>query len=143
DELRAIADTLAFGRGVPVWLAALGERMAAVGAAHADGIILNWVSPEWTRRTIEVAEATTGRRPTVAVLLRAGPADALRRAADTYLTTFPNYRHHFARQGLGDADAVVAATCAPTPDAAVLADRVAAYHAAGADVVGVYPADLD
>lgn len=143
DELRAIAGALAFGTGLTVWLAALGDRMAATAAAHADGVILNWVSPEWTQRTVERAVGDTRTRPTVAVLLRVGNRAALERAAQTYLTAFPNYARHFARQGLDSATAVVDATCAPTDDPHLPAARVEAYRKAGADVVCVYPADLD
>lgn len=143
DELRAVAGALAFGVGLTVWLAALGERMAATGAAHADGIILNWVSPEWTRHTLARVVETTGIRPTVAVLLRVDDGAALERAAATYSTTFANYANHFARQGLDSAAAVSTATGAPADDPTRLAARVAAYHEAGADVVCVYPADMD
>lgn len=143
DELRAISQKLVFGGGFPVWLAALGERMAATGAAHADGILLNWVSPAWTRRTVERAVETTGVRPIVAVLLRVDHADALRDAADTYLSTFTNYEQHFARQGLTSAAEVAEATGAPAGDVTHLSERIADYHEAGADLVCVYPADMD
>ncbi len=143
DELRDVSRRLLFGAGFPVWLAALGQRMAATGAGHADGIILNWVSPEWTRRTVEQAVETTGIRPHMAVFLRVDRAAALRRSADRYLTLFDNYARHFARQALTSAEEVADATCAPADDAAALADRIAAYRDAGADVVCVYPADMD
>jgi len=143
DELRAISGRLAFGGGFPVWLAALGERMAETAAGHADGLILNWVSPAWTSRTVDHAVAATGARPQVAVLLRVDQAAALRRAADTYLTTFTNYAQHFARQGLQTAQEVADATGSPADDPVRLAERIAAYHAAGADLVCIYPADMD
>lgn len=142
-ELRTITERLAFGAGFPVWLAALGERMAATAADCADGLILNWVSPEWTRRTVALATESAGRRPTVAVLLRVGPRQGLRAAAARYLGMFGNYTRHFARQDLPDADAVVDATCAPLDGGAALAERAAAYREAGADVVCLYPADLE
>ena len=143
DELRAIAGTLAFGADFSLWLAALGDKMAAVGAGHADGIILNWVSPDWTRRSVQRAVRATGRNPTVAVMLRVDHRAALERAALNYLTTLPNYAHHFARQGLDSAAAVSAATGGPADDPTRLAARIAAYGDAGADVVCVYPADMD
>jgi alkanesulfonate monooxygenase SsuD/methylene tetrahydromethanopterin reductase-like flavin-dependent oxidoreductase (luciferase family) len=143
DELRGLSQRLVFGQGFPVWLAALGDRMAATGAGHADGLLLNWVSPEWTGRTIERVVEDTGRRPTVAVLLRVDRDEALRRAANTYLTTFTNYERHFARQGLTSATEVADATGAPVGDVDRLGERIAAYHDAGADVVCVYPADMD
>jgi alkanesulfonate monooxygenase SsuD/methylene tetrahydromethanopterin reductase-like flavin-dependent oxidoreductase (luciferase family) len=143
DELRDLRSRLAFGDGFPVWLAALGQRMAAVAAGHADGLLLNWVSPEWTARTITEATAVAGTRPTTGVLLRVDHPDALRHAADRYLTLFTSYARHFAGQGLADADAVAAATCGPADDPVALSRRIAAYHEAGADIVCVYPADMD
>lgn len=143
DELRSISDTLAFGAGLTVWLAALGDKMAATGAAHADGIILNWVSPDWTRRTVQQVRQATGISPTVAVLLRVARGDALARAAQKYMTTLPSYASHFARQGLDSPVAVSAATGGPADDPTRLAARIAAYRDAGADVVCVYPADMD
>jgi alkanesulfonate monooxygenase SsuD/methylene tetrahydromethanopterin reductase-like flavin-dependent oxidoreductase (luciferase family) len=143
DELRSLGGRIAFGAGFPVWLAALGDRMAEIGAAHADGLVLNWVSPEWTRRTVDVARRTAGGETTVAVLVRVGPAAALERAARSYGSTFPNYAAHFARQGLATPANVAAATGVPVGEPEALAERVAAYGAAGADVVLLYPADLD
>jgi len=143
DELRQVCGQLTFGAGFAVWLAALGPRMAAVGAVHADGLLLNWVSPAWTRQTLERAIDETGRRPTVAVLLRVDHRAALQRAAERYLTTFTNYAHHFTRQGLSTAAEVAAQTCAPADDPAALAERIAGYAEAGADIVCVYPADMD
>lgn len=143
DELRAVGQRLAFGAGFPVWLAALGDRMAAIGATHADGLILNWVSPDRTRRTIEFARGQSGRRVTAAVFLRVGREGLLRSAAERYLLLFANYGRHFTRQGLTTPEEVVRETCAPTGDPVVLGERIAAYRNAGADVVCVYPADAD
>lgn len=141
QALRAVAQRLAFGAGFPVWLAALGDRMAATGARGADGLILNWVSPGWTRRTIEVAREHSGRRPTIAVLLRVGQAEPLRAAAGRYLHLFGNYARHFARQGLSTPEEVARETCGSVDDPVVLPERIAAYRDAGADLVAVYPAD--
>lgn len=143
DQLRTISGKLVFGGGFPVWLAALGQQMANTGAGHADGIILNWVSPAWTKQTVEQTVQSTGTRPTVAVLLRVDHPEALARAAHTYLTTFTNYKQHFTRQGLFSAANVAAATGAPIGDVAHLHQRISAYHDAGADLVCVYPADMD
>lgn len=143
EDLRAVNQQLAFGSPAPVWLAALGDRMAAVGGAHADGLVLNWVSPEWTRRTLEHVVAETGQRPSIAVFLRLDTTNELTTAADRYLRMFDNYARHFARQGLPDAASVVEATCARLDAPTLLAERVSAYHEAGADHVLLYPADVD
>lgn len=142
-RLREVSQRLAFGSGFPVWLAALGRRMIRTGATGADGVLLNWVSPASAGEALGEARSASGRRPTIAVLLRVGDRAALRSAADAYLRMFDNYARHFARQGLGSADEIVAATCAPAGDLPALSDRVDAYHEAGVDVVCIYPAEMN
>ena len=60
-----------------VWLAALGDRMLTLAGRVADGVLLNWCTPERVasaRRTIAEAAEAAGRDPaavTVAVYVRA------------------------------------------------------------------------
>ncbi len=142
-ELRAIGERLAFGQPAPVWLAALGDRMAAVGVELADGVLLNWVSPGWVERMATHLRGTGDQRPVIAVYVRLDTAEHLHEQARTYLTMFDNYAQHFARQGLADPGQVARATGAPIDDADAIAARVRAYHAAGADEVVLYPADVE
>ncbi|MGH3319854.1 MAG: LLM class flavin-dependent oxidoreductase [Streptosporangiaceae bacterium] len=140
DELRRLSRAeLAFGRGFPLWLAALGDRMMAVAAEHADGVLLNWVTPAWVRRARERIDQQAPTRPTLGVFLRVDEPDALVAQADRYATIFPNYARHFRNQGLSDPADVAAGTCAPLTDR--LWGRVAEYERAGADAVLLYPAD--
>ena len=41
---------LGFGAGFPVLVGALGPKMVALGATDADGVVLNWLTPEHARR---------------------------------------------------------------------------------------------
>lgn len=132
---------VAFGGGFPIWLAALGQRMAELAAAHADGVILNWASPATVGNMITHLDDLKLPRPTIAVFLRVGGIAQLTAAAGRYHDMFVNYRRHFARQGLSGVDAIVGATCATVDNPASIAQRVHEYESAGADVVFLYPAD--
>lgn len=141
--MREAGGRLGFAEPAPVWLAALGPRMAAVGGELADGLLLNWVSPAGVRDTIAEVASASGRRPVIAVYLRLDTPDRLAAQARTYLEMFPNYARHFARQGLADAADVALATGAPIDAPDTIAERVAAYREAGVDEVVLYPADVD
>jgi alkanesulfonate monooxygenase SsuD/methylene tetrahydromethanopterin reductase-like flavin-dependent oxidoreductase (luciferase family) len=134
---------VAFGGGFPVWLAGLGDRMVETAAAHADGVLLNWVSPDTVRATLDRLATLGTPRPTVAVFVRVAPADVLLAGARRYTDMFVNYRRHFERQGLGDPETVVARTCGDIGRIEALLGLVQEYEAAGADHVLLYPADID
>jgi 5,10-methylenetetrahydromethanopterin reductase len=104
----------------PIWLGALGDRMIELAGRVADGVILNWCTPE------RVAEAVTlvargaeeaGRDPdavTVSVYLRAclGVEDdvaleALKPMAGQY-AAIPHYLRQFERMGVGEGAAAAA-----------------------------------
>jgi alkanesulfonate monooxygenase SsuD/methylene tetrahydromethanopterin reductase-like flavin-dependent oxidoreductase (luciferase family) len=134
---------LAFGGGFPVWLAALGDRMVDTAAAHADGMLLNWISPESVRTSLDRLADLGMPRPTVAVFVRVAPADVLHAAARRYLEMFVNYRRHFERQELVTVASIVARTCGVLDRIDALLDLIQAYGSAGVDHVLLYPADLD
>ena len=124
-----------------VLLAALGPRMVGLGGEVADGLLLNWCTPD------RVAEARreVGDGPSIAVYVRAclshvdeHAAEALRVAAARYLALDP-YRRQFERMGVALApDAAADATCVRGDRDRALA-RLAEYSEAGADAVVVYP----
>ena len=152
---------------VPIWMSALGPRAMRVAAEVADGVLLNWCTPErvhtaWT--AIQEGAAAAGRDPadvTVAVYVRAslGASDeecmrALRTAAGEY-ATYRAYARQFALMGLeAEAERAAAAHVAGRPDdvperlvrsVALVGDpfaareRLDAYREAGADLPVVYP----
>ena len=127
-----------------VWLAALGPRMTRLAAEEADGVLLNWCTPE---RVAEARAVAGDRRGfTVAVYVRGslgGPDEdgirALVLEAERY-ARMPPYRRQLEAMGLDptDAESVVRAVCVLGDRAAVLG-RLAEYRDAGADLVVVYP----
>ena len=151
----------------PVWLAALGDRMVALAGRAADGILLNWCTPERVsaaRRTLAEAAEAAGRDPaslTIAVYVRAAlevdDAEALgslREMTGLY-ASYPAYRAQMVAMGFpSEAEAAAAAHAAGRPDEVpeslvralvILGDRedalgrFRAYHDAGADLVLCYP----
>jgi len=151
----------------PVWLGALGDGMIRLAGEVADGVILNWCTPERVasaRKLITEAAERAARDPaklTVGVYVRAclGVEErvALRalRAMTGLYASFPNYRRQFERMGLGKdwaraAKAFEEGRSDEVPDSLVRAltvvggraealARFAAYREAGADLVLCYP----
>src|SRR5262249_58686305 len=70
---RESGDTFAFTRDMPVgpppiWLAALGDRMIELAGEVADGVLLNWCTPERVHRAAAIVTETAsrvGREPPV------------------------------------------------------------------------------
>jgi len=151
----------------PIWISALGERGFALAGEVADGVLLNWCTPERVSRAREVvsaAAAGAGRDPravTIAVYVRANLADeeavaieALKEATGQY-ALMPHYRRQLEAIGLaepagsaalaagsgdvsGVPESLVRALClVGDPDAARA--RLDAFRAAGADLPIVYP----
>jgi len=155
---------------IPIWIAALGPKAVRMAAEVADGVLLNWCTPERVaaaRRAIGEHAAAVGRDPadvTVGVYVRGSLVDddeaatlALRTAAGEY-ASYPAYARQFDAMGLGaEARAAVAAyrsgrpldvpeplvraVCLPG-DPAEARDRVGAYRDAGADLPVVYPVSV-
>jgi alkanesulfonate monooxygenase SsuD/methylene tetrahydromethanopterin reductase-like flavin-dependent oxidoreductase (luciferase family) len=152
---------------LPIWIAALGPRAVALGGEVADGVILNWCTPERVaeaRRSIDASARAAGRDPrdvTISVYVRAivgqepeHAMPALAGAAALY-ASYPAYARQFDAMRLGDearvaADALRTGELGRVPDrlmrsVAVTGDRadavtrLDAYRDAGADVVVVYP----
>jgi 5,10-methylenetetrahydromethanopterin reductase len=151
----------------PIWLGALGDRMVSLAGEVADGIVLNWCTPERAsaaRTILEQSASEAGRDPgeiTVAVYLRAClgvedavAAEALRAATGMY-AALPPYLRQMRAMGWGT-EAEIAAKAAAAgrpeevPDALVQAltvsggraeatARFQAYMEAGADLVLWYP----
>jgi alkanesulfonate monooxygenase SsuD/methylene tetrahydromethanopterin reductase-like flavin-dependent oxidoreductase (luciferase family) len=141
----------------PVWLGALGDRALLTARDIADGVILNWCTPE----RVKAARGLVGESLTVAVYVRAclgvGERVAMEalRAITAQYSAIPHYRRQLERMGLGEeaaaaADAFAAGDRAGVPESLVRAltvmgdrdeamARFDAYRGAGADLVLVYP----
>ncbi len=150
-----------------VWVAALGPKAVELGGRVADGVLLNWCTPERVaeaRRSIADVATSAGRDPadvTIAVYVRAVVGQepehampAVAAAAGLY-ASYPAYAHQFAAMGLGNEARVAAEatrsgrtgavperlirSVAAVGDAGEAGARLEEYRAAGADVVVVYP----
>ncbi|MCS7481056.1 LLM class F420-dependent oxidoreductase [Umezawaea endophytica] len=153
--------------GAEVSVAAFGPAMLRVAAEEADEVVLNLVTPEQVARVREVVDghaAKAGRAaPRLAVWVTAavdpGP-NALRQVSEQlalYLRA-PGYAEMFTELGHGTLvaqakagvprrelavpRALLDAVCA-LGSAAAVRERIAEYHRAGADHVGVAPSTAD
>jgi alkanesulfonate monooxygenase SsuD/methylene tetrahydromethanopterin reductase-like flavin-dependent oxidoreductase (luciferase family) len=141
----------------PIWLGALGDRMVSLAGVVAEGVLLNWCTPErvaQARTLIREAAERAGRDPatvTLAVYVRAclgideEAATAALGAMVGRYAAIPHYRSQFEAMGLGEAarsegppDSVVRALTVFGGRAEALA-RFDAFREAGADLVLCYP----
>jgi probable F420-dependent oxidoreductase len=148
--MRAYLDALD-GQPQPVprsrrMLAALGPRMLELARERSGGAHPYLVPPEHTRFAREILGAERLLAPELSVLLESDPGRALERArafvAD-YLR-LPNYTNNLRRLGFDDGDLGGAGgdrlvrSLVAFGDEQVIADRVDAHHAAGADHVALH-----
>lgn len=160
EEIRRTQLAFEAGPTPPIWLAALGDRMIALAGEVADGVLLNWCTPERVtraRRTLSEAAERAGRDPatiTLATYIRACvepdetvALQAIQPQAQQY-ASIPHYRAHFDQMGLGDAAEEAARGDLPEQliravalvgDAAAARRRLEEYRGAGADLPVVYP----
>ena len=151
----------------PVWLAALGDGMIRLAGEVADGVLLNWCTPEraaQARQMIEEEATRAGRDPDaveIGVYVRAciGPPEeealaALKAAAGQY-ASLSHYRRQLeilglGKEGLQAAEAFAADRPQDVPEALVralcllgdpdeAASRLEEFRQAGADLPVVYP----
>jgi alkanesulfonate monooxygenase SsuD/methylene tetrahydromethanopterin reductase-like flavin-dependent oxidoreductase (luciferase family) len=152
----------------PIWISALGPRAVRLAGEVADGVLLNWCTPDRVAEAAKLVREgaeSAGRDPAaiaVAVYVRANLGEdpvaamaALKDAVGEY-ASFPAYARQFALMGLGaQAEAAAAARGARRPDeipeslvhaVALTGDpadarrRLQAYADAGARLPVVYPA---
>jgi len=136
----------------PIWLAALGPKMMELAGRIADGVLLNWCTPErvaQARTLIRAGAEQAGRDPDsipIAVYIRSCVgqeqelAEAeLASAAREYLA-LAHYRRAFESAGFDPADAmgVARATCI-LGDAASAQSQLTAFRDAGATLPVIYP----
>lgn len=100
--------------GAPVFAGALGPRMCRLAAEHADGALLNWLTPakavESRDLMIEAARANGRPRPVVAGYVRTAlGAEALPRLQQeaTRYERIPQYGRHFQAMGVSGVETSV------------------------------------
>lgn len=117
SPLTRVRDAMTELRGhvsVPLYVGALGPKMRAVAAAEADGLLVNWLTPDAARVAQEDKardEATHGATPTSLALyirtaLGAAAGARLAEEAKRY-STIPSYAANFTRLGITALDASV------------------------------------
>jgi probable F420-dependent oxidoreductase len=152
-----------------ICVAAFGPAMTRVAARYADEVVLNLVPPERvraTRHVIETEAGAAGRAPPrlavwVPVALEPGAAALAQIASQlTIYIGAPGYGEMFSELGFGDlvrraregarrsqlqqlVPAELLEQVCALGSAEQVAARVAAYHEAGADIVGVAPSTAE
>jgi alkanesulfonate monooxygenase SsuD/methylene tetrahydromethanopterin reductase-like flavin-dependent oxidoreductase (luciferase family) len=110
DSLKRVRDgvtTLRAQLQTRLVVAALGPKMCALAGEIADGVLLNWVTPDYARRSADIVRAAAskaGRQaPKVFAYVRlamgAASAAKLQEEADRY-AAIPAYGANFARVGV-------------------------------------------
>jgi alkanesulfonate monooxygenase SsuD/methylene tetrahydromethanopterin reductase-like flavin-dependent oxidoreductase (luciferase family) len=100
-------------------VAALGPKMCHLAGEVADAVLLNWLTPDYARRSADLVRAGAAaakRQPpriSAYVRLAVGPAaaDTLRQEADRY-GAIPAYSDNFTRMGVKPIDTAIAVSSA-------------------------------
>ena len=127
DRVRTGVAALRAQLSTQIIVAALGPKMCRLAGEVADGVLLNWVTPEYARRSadeVRAGAAAAGRTPPrifAYVRLALGAAGRARTAdeADRY-AGIPAYGANFARMGVKPIDTAIAVDT-PAEVAAALA----------------------
>ena len=129
DLVRREVPVLKEGYGGAVIVGALGPRMRKVGAQDADGILLNWLTPETAQEARdqmrEDARGVPGADPMLVTYVRVGYGEAARPVLEAEAARYgeiPGYKANLARLGIRAIDAAVYGT---TPRA--VQEGIAAY----------------
>ena len=141
----------------PLLIAALGPRMLELAATATDGTLPFFVTAEriaWMRGVLDGAAPVDRPRPVIATALAAvvGEDEAARAAARTWMKPYAraeNYQRSLAGQGFGPEDweppcsdrLVDAMVAWGSPEQ--VRQRIAEFHAAGADHVAILPLGTD
>jgi alkanesulfonate monooxygenase SsuD/methylene tetrahydromethanopterin reductase-like flavin-dependent oxidoreductase (luciferase family) len=134
------AGGVTYGGDWPVLIAALGPRMVQLGAEEADGLILNWLTPEHATSAVARihGSAPAGAPPRVALYVRFMTTETLHEDAARY-DAMANYHRNFLAQGITTPDDIVAQTTLPRDDLGAARARLDAYRASGVDTICIYP----
>jgi alkanesulfonate monooxygenase SsuD/methylene tetrahydromethanopterin reductase-like flavin-dependent oxidoreductase (luciferase family) len=130
-RVRAGVDTLQHTLDARIVVGALGPRMAALAGEAADGVLLNWLTPEhaelasgWVRTAAEDASRAV---PVVMAYVRCGLLPGAGAPLDRELERYdglPHFEQHLRRMGADARD-----TCVLRADGAALNAGIARYDA--------------
>jgi alkanesulfonate monooxygenase SsuD/methylene tetrahydromethanopterin reductase-like flavin-dependent oxidoreductase (luciferase family) len=122
EALKRVRDGVATLRATlttRIIVAALGPKMCQLAGEVADGVLFNWLTPEYARRSAELvrAGADAAKRPMprlyayVRVAMGAAAAERLADEGGRY-DAIPAYHAHFVRMGVKPVDTAIAAAAA-------------------------------
>jgi alkanesulfonate monooxygenase SsuD/methylene tetrahydromethanopterin reductase-like flavin-dependent oxidoreductase (luciferase family) len=120
-----------------VVVAALGPKMCRLAGEVADGVLFNWLTPEYARRSADLVRegAAAARRPVpklcayVRIALGRAAFDRMHAEASRY-AAIPAYGANFARMGLAPVE-----TCILAESAAAIPPALAAWNGVIDEVV--------
>jgi alkanesulfonate monooxygenase SsuD/methylene tetrahydromethanopterin reductase-like flavin-dependent oxidoreductase (luciferase family) len=116
EGIAALRDVLPGGTRIVV--AAMGPKMCALAGAEADGVFLNWMTPEkarWARERVQEGAAQAGRAQAppvfgyVRVAVGDDAAERLRKEESFYRQLHQGYIRHFEALGAAEGTVGVAA----------------------------------
>ena len=119
EALKRVRDGVAAIRAklsTRVIVAALGPKMCHLAGEVADGVLFNWLTPEYAKRSAELvragAEAAKRPVPRLYAYVRVALGPAAERLADEggRYDAIPAYHAHFVRRGVKPIDTAIAAT---------------------------------
>lgn len=118
DALARVRDgvaTLKQATGVRIIVGALGPRMCALAGEVADGVLLNWLTPEAARESAALvrnsAERTGRPRPYIAAYVRVALGTEARQRLEAEASRYasvPSYARSFARMGVSAVETSIA-----------------------------------
>lgn len=121
EALQRVRDGVAVLRAklsTRIIVAALGPKMCHLAGEVADGVLFNWLTPEYARRSADLvrAGAAAAKRPmpTLYAYVRVALGPATERLAEEggRYDAIPAYHAHFVRMGVKPVDTAIAATSA-------------------------------
>ncbi len=120
EALKRVRDGVAAIRAklsTRVIVAALGPKMCQLAGEVADGVLFNWLTPEYAKRSADLVRAGAAAAKRPAPRLYAYVRMALGSAAGERLAdeggrydSIPAYHAHFVRMGVKPTDTAIAAT---------------------------------
>jgi alkanesulfonate monooxygenase SsuD/methylene tetrahydromethanopterin reductase-like flavin-dependent oxidoreductase (luciferase family) len=121
DALKRVREGVAALRATlstRIIVAALGPKMCHLAGEVADGVLFNWLTPEYARRSADLvrAGAAAAKRPVprlyAYVRVALGPATERLAEEGGRYDAIPAYHAHFVRMGVKPVDTAIAATSA-------------------------------
>lgn len=111
ERMRQSLAELRAGTAAELMVGSLGPRMRELGAQHADGLLLSWLTPEGAAEAaVQLREQAAGRPVRAAIyirtIVRPEARERLEKESANY-ETYPQYAANFARYGISAIDSTI------------------------------------